>query len=87
VPGQVAEVGDFGAGESAGAQGLLVGGEEFRRRGRPVVEERSKASVDGAGGCRRELLANDGADKGAVSVVWASTAPLLDAERTYSFHK
>jgi hypothetical protein len=52
-----------------------------------VVEERSKASVDGAGGYRRELLANDGADEGAVGIVWPSTAPLLDAERTYSFNK
>ena len=42
VPGQIAEVGEILGRRARRRAGSLVGGEEFRRRGRPVVEERRR---------------------------------------------
>ena len=59
VLGEGAQVGGLGAGQPRGlAQGVGVGVEHLRRRGRRLVEEREQAAVDGAGRLGGELLAD-----------------------------
>jgi hypothetical protein len=78
---QVAQVTYLLPRESHGAQGPLVGVDQLGGCGRAIPEEGGEATIDRPRSFRRELLAHDGANQGAVGVVGTPAAASRVVER------
>src|SRR5215208_322011 len=84
---EVAEIADLLPREPCLAQGLLFCSDELGWGRRAVPEERGEARVDRPRRLGRELLADDGADQGAVGVVGTAAATGRVVERADALHE